>query len=583
MTPQIQQMSHSRWIFLMALPVLVGLALSLFANRARQENAWVRHTLEVQLSLGRLTGDLEYAETNQRGYLLTHEERFRESYQAVLPQVRLDLANLRKLTADNPRQQDALLRIEPLVTNKFEHMEENIRMRRAAVLDNAALERRIDEGKTLMDYIQSAVGEMRGEEDRLLHQRELDFGEAANRLTWSFGLLGLIMILVVGSLYRGVVRYSRQAFTLNAGLEQRVADRTASLQASEELLKTFVKYVPAAVAMLDRDMRYLEVSDRWCADYSLTCGQMIGRTHYEIFPDLPERWKETHRRCLAGENLRAEEDAWERADGSCTWLRWEIRPWGGREQEPEGILIFTEDIAGRKQMDAALRHSEQELRALAASLLTAQEDERRRIARDLHDDVTQRLAFLSMEIGKLANAPASAQDLRGELRSLQSQLVQVSQEVRRLSHGLHPSVIEDFGLSVALEEFCDEAGKANGIEVRFDGPIADSDLTIEAAASLYRVAQESVQNAAKHAGATEVRVALSRAGQRLELRVSDNGTGFAAEEGGAKTGLGIVSMKERMRLVNGEISITSGRSQGTEVLASVPLTGGRLEAANSTG
>jgi len=584
MPPPIQQKTRSRWALLLALPILAALAMSFFANRAREENAMVRHTLEVQLSLEGLLFRLDYAETNQRGYLLTVEKRFLESYQKILPQVRQHLADLRKLTLDNARQQRALARIEPLVMQKFDHMEDNIRLRRTGSFDTTALERRIDEGKVLMDSIHTAVDEMRREEERLLRLRQLDFVSATIRLTWSFVLLGVITILLVGSLYRTVVRYSRQISELNSDLEQRVQDRTASLQASELLLKTFVRHVPASVAMLDRDMRYLEVSDRWCMDYHRTSDQMLGRSHYEIFPDLPERWKQIHARCLAGESLSAEEDLWERADGNCSWLRWEVRPWGNRDQKPEGMLIFAEDITERKQMEAALRHSEQELRALAANLMTVQEDERRRIARDLHDDVTQRLAFLSIEIGKLANAPVLTREVAGQLRSLQSQVVQASQEVRRLSHGLHPSVIEDFGLSIALEEFCDEAGKAQGIAVRFEGPIADSDLGLEAASSLYRVAQESVHNAAKHAGATEVRVALSRDEQRFQLLVSDNGTGFDAQERGPNVGLGIVSMKERMRMVNGEISITSREGIGTEVRATAALTGGRHEtAANSPG
>src|SRR5436189_2045405 len=101
-------------------------------------------------------------------------------------------------------------------------------------------------------------------------------------------------------------------------------ERTTLLQSREELLKIFVKHVPAAMAMLDRDMRYLQVSDRWCVDFSLDSSQIVGLSHYEVFPDLPERWKEIHRRGLAGETLRAEEDRWDQKGGGTTWLRWEI-------------------------------------------------------------------------------------------------------------------------------------------------------------------------------------------------------------------------------------------------------------------
>jgi PAS domain S-box-containing protein len=102
--------------------------------------------------------------------------------------------------------------------------------------------------------------------------------------------------------------------------------QSSLLQSREELLKTFVKNVPAAVAMLDREMRYVQVSDRWSADYLSGREQIVGRSHYEIFPNIPERWKEVHRRGLQGETLRADEDRWDGQDGP-RWARWEVRPW----------------------------------------------------------------------------------------------------------------------------------------------------------------------------------------------------------------------------------------------------------------
>ena len=146
--------------------------------------------------------------------------------------------------------------------------------------------------------------------------------------------------------------------------------QAALLQSREELLKIFVKNVPAAVAMLDRDMRYLQVSDRWCTDYLRGRTQILGRSHYEIFPDMPERWKEVHRRSLQGETLRADEDRWDGQDGS-HWARWEVRPWKTPEGTVGGILILTEDITRRKQMEESLRESEDKLRLLLDSTAEA--------------------------------------------------------------------------------------------------------------------------------------------------------------------------------------------------------------------
>ena len=109
---------------------------------------------------------------------------------------------------------------------------------------------------------------------------------------------------------------------LNRSLEKQAVE----LQTREELLKIFVKSVPAGVAMLDREMRYLQVSDRWCADYSLSdSSRVLGRSHYELFPDILDRWKEVHRRAHAGETTRVDEDRWDR-EGGTTWVRGEVRP-----------------------------------------------------------------------------------------------------------------------------------------------------------------------------------------------------------------------------------------------------------------
>src|SRR5215813_10537449 len=142
--------------------------------------------------------------------------------------------------------------------------------------------------------------------------------------------------------------------------EEAIRESEARVRAREELLKIFVKNVPAGVAMLDREMRYLQVSDRFCADYGVDGSQILGRSHYEVFPDLPDRWKEGHRRALAGETVRADEDRWDRKDGTL-WVQWEIRPWKTAEGIQGGILIFVVDISRHKQMEAALRDTGRKL------------------------------------------------------------------------------------------------------------------------------------------------------------------------------------------------------------------------------
>ncbi len=137
-----------------------------------------------------------------------------------------------------------------------------------------------------------------------------------------------------------------------------------ALRESEERLRLFIEHAPASLAMFDRDMRYLSVSRRWLKDYQLGDRDLIGLSHYEVFPEIPERWIEAHRLALNGEVVRAESDRFERGDGSVQWERWEVRPWHDRTGEVAGIVIFTEDITQRKLVEGALAASERKYREL---------------------------------------------------------------------------------------------------------------------------------------------------------------------------------------------------------------------------
>lgn len=149
------------------------------------------------------------------------------------------------------------------------------------------------------------------------------------------------------------------------GVIQDITERKraeAALLESSELLRLFVEHAPVALAMFDREMRYLAVSHRWLENYGMLDREVLGHSHYELIPDIPERWKEAHRRGLAGETLKADEDRFERADGRVQWIEWEIVPWGVGNGHVGGIVLFADDITARKQAEERLQ--------LAASVFT---------------------------------------------------------------------------------------------------------------------------------------------------------------------------------------------------------------------
>ncbi|HXQ39437.1 MAG TPA: PAS domain S-box protein, partial [Anaerolineales bacterium] len=269
------------------------------------------------------------------------------------------------------------------------------------------------------------------------------------------------------------------------------------LQSREELLKIFVKNVPAAVAMLDRDMRYLQVSDRWCSDYLPGRAQVEGRSHHEMFPDMPERWKEVHHRALQGETLRADEDRWE-SGGSTRWARWEVRPWRTADGTVGGILILTEDITRRKLMEEALSD-------MSRKLIESQEQERARIGRELHDDINQRLAMLSLALEELQENPSEVQS---RVQALRNQTTELSNDVQAMSHDLHSSKLEYLGVVAGIKSWCKEFSERQSMEIDFKNEVS-STLPFEVGLCLFRLIQEALHNAQKHSGVRRIEVQLA--------------------------------------------------------------------------
>ena len=337
----------------------------------------------------------------------------------------------------------------------------------------------------------------------------------------------------------------------------RTSDAHARLLPSLEGLLKIIKRVPAGVAVLDRDMRYLQVSDRWCADYSIDSSQVLGRSHYEVFPDVPERWKEMHRRCLEGEILRAEEDYWDRESGTKKWVRWEICPWITPSRIVGGIVILAEDVTHRKVLEDAISDMRQKL-------IVSQEQERTRIARELHDDIGQRLALLTMELDELQQGYS-----RSRIEELRKKTSEIANDVQSLSHELHSSALEYLGLANAMKGFCREFGEHQKMEVDFQSSDVPSSVPRDLSICLFRVLQEALHNSAKHSEARHIDVRLWGMSGQIELTVQDSGVGFEGEAARETWGLGLISMQERVKLVNGNLSIESQPKRGTTIHASV--------------
>jgi signal transduction histidine kinase len=242
-----------------------------------------------------------------------------------------------------------------------------------------------------------------------------------------------------------------------------------------------------------------------------------------------------------------------------------------QRREAERILRSHEEALEASQ--AALERGRQDLQDLTAKLLTAQEQERRRISHELHDDINQRLALLAMDLQALEqderNLPIP---IRENLRSLLSRTTQLSDDIRGLAYQFHPSILDDLGLNAALECLVDDFQTRTGIKTILVCQDPLEALPEDVASCLYRVVQESLSNIARHAQATRVEIELTIDEQRLELSIRDHGCGF--EEQNVKrgrTGMGILNMQERVRALQGMFELDSKPGRGTLILITIPL------------
>lgn len=212
--------------------------------------------------------------------------------------------------------------------------------------------------------------------------------------------------------------------------------------------------------------------------------------------------------------------------------------------------------------------SEDSLKLLTGRLISAQEEERKRIARELHDDLNQRIAVIAIELEQLANAHPS---LRAAVTPIQKHIEAIGHDIHVMSHQLHPSKLDHLGLVPSIKSLCSEASGDRRLNIEFFHHGVPTRLSKDVKLCIFRVAQEAVQNAVRHSGASKIDVDLRWANGKLKLLVTDNGRGFVVTREKMLKGLGITSMEERLRLIDGQLKIISKPSSGTVVEAMAPV------------
>jgi PAS domain S-box-containing protein len=391
---------------------------------------------------------------------------------------------------------------------------------------------------------------------------------------------------------------------VNAHLELARVRREAARRESELLAEARQAQAQAAAILesitdgfvaLDSEWRFTHVNAEAERINGIRREDQIGKNQWELFPATRGTLLEREWRRAVTEQVAVEfEFHYEPWDA---WFQNKAYPTKGG-----GLSVFYHDITARKRSEESLRKTRAELEQRVAErtrelsqanarlrrqvaqrkqiqearsellrrLVHAQEEEHRRIARELHDDLTQQLAVLAIDAGRLERVPGCPPEAREKARGMREQLVALSEDVHSLSRQLHPSILYDLGLVDALRSECLSLEQRDGIKIKYRAENVPPDLPRGVALCIYRVAQEALRNVVRHAQSPRASVWLLANEEELFLRVRDRGVGFEVAARG-KAGLGLESMRERARLIQARLTVRSRRGEGTKVTVRAPL------------
>jgi PAS domain S-box-containing protein len=345
--------------------------------------------------------------------------------------------------------------------------------------------------------------------------------------------------------------------------ERRLAEK--AVRESDSRYRRIVETTNEGVWLLDSNLHTSYVNRQMAEMIGYEPGEIIGQSVFNFyFPEDIGYKKQVLERRQQGVREQIEERL-RRKDGSELWVRMAAIPVYKDNGEFDGALAMVSDITERKRTEDALS-------AVSQRLIQAQEQERTRIARELHDDIGQRLAMLAMQLQELhLNSPDLLPEVRSHTGELWKRTNEIATDIQSLSHELHSSKLQYLGIAAAIRGFCREFSAQQNVEIDFQNHDLPSHLQPDTSLCLFRVLQEALHNSAKHSGVRHFEVRLWGTSGEIHLTVSDSGSGFDSVVASEARGLGLISMEERLKALNGTLSIESQPERGTTIRARIPL------------
>jgi len=339
-----------------------------------------------------------------------------------------------------------------------------------------------------------------------------------------------------------------------------------ALRENEERFRSVFRDAGVGMVIISPDGRFLAANGTLCDYLGYTERELLSKTVQSVtFPeDWPALSQKLREVTAGGSSLRRYQKRCIHKDGRVVYTESSASLIRNRNGEPQYLVGEVLDITKAKEAEKALSD-------MTGKLLEAQEQERARIAGELHDDITQRLAMLAVEIEQLKENPS---EVEARAQDLHKRTNEISDDVQALSHDLHSSKLEYLGLVAGIRSWCKDFGERHKLQIDFRGDVP-SPIPPAIGLTLFRVLQEALQNVAKHSGGSRVEVELCEETKQIHLIVTDSGNGFDVEAALHDKGLGLTSMRQRVSLANGTFTIDSKPMAGTTIHACVPVNSGQ--------